>query len=115
MKPYTPQPREYYISKCRYYNGDDSSDIPAEDKLLADYEECWVRSHYKEEDLEYLRECLKDYKAFGLGHFNESSDGVPITLKALLWSRWMHWGDGYGTPTGFIRWFRREYLKEHIA
>jgi hypothetical protein len=45
-----------------------------------------------------------------LGHFNDG-DGVPITLKALLWSRYCHWS-GYPTDDeNFKVFYREEYLK----
>jgi len=111
MKPYIPQPREYYISKCRYYTGDDTSDVPVEDKLFAHYEEFWIDLHYTEDGIDELRENIRAYKEFGRGLIKEN-DGVPIALKALIWTRYIHWGTGLETPTDFIQWFRREYLKE---
>ena len=113
MKPYTPQPREYYISKCRYYNGgDEENTLPSPDKIFASFERCWVDLHYTEDGIDELRENIRAYKEFGRGLIKEN-DGVPIALKAHIWTRYIHWGTGLETPADFIRWFRGEYLKEH--
>lgn len=112
MKPYTPQPREYYISKCRYYKGgDEENTLPSPDSINAFYESCWVELHYSEHGIEELRQYVRDYKKFGLGHFNEN-DEVPIALKAFIWSRYMHWGSEYETPKSFKEWWRHFYLHE---
>lgn len=101
-----PKSREYYISKCRYYNGNDDADTDS--NLAADYEKVWVDFHFSEDGLESLRGNLERYTRFGLADFN-TDDGVPITLKALLWSRFMHWGSGYETKEDFIKWYNDFY------
>ena len=98
---YQPKSREEYIAKCRYYK----------DALLANYEKYWVEKHYTADGIHDLKCLIRDYKEFGLGHFNPH-DGAPIALKALIWSRYMHWGSGYETPDTFKQWWRRYYLKE---
>lgn len=35
-----------------------------------------------------------------------------LAPKALIWSRYMHWGSGYETPDTFKQWWRKYYLKE---
>jgi len=82
-----------------------------EDALLASYERYWVEKHYVADGIHDLKCLIRDYKEFGLGHFNPH-DGAPIALKALIWSRYMHWGSGYETPDTFKQWWRRYYLKE---
>ena len=81
----------------------------ASDKLYAEYEQVWVRSQI--EDGDFIRGLIDEYVAYGQEFFN-MGDGVPISLKALLWNRYNHWG---GIPTdkeSFRNWYRREYLKE---
>ena len=108
MKGYKPQPREYYISKCRYYDGTEESSLS---HFCAGYEQFWVDLHFKEGGIYELKGNIKEYKAFGLGHFNHD-DGIPISLKALIWTRYMHWGSGCETPETFGKWWRQFYLDE---
>lgn len=109
---YQPKSREEYIAQCRYYKGDPiDEDALGKDSLLAFYEKCWVDKHYTADGISDLKCLIKDYKQFGLGHFNPN-DGVPIAFKALIWSRYMHWGCGHETPQTFQQWWREYYLKE---
>ena len=109
---YQPKSREEYIAQCRYYKGEPIDEKAlGNDFLLAYYEQCWVESHYTADGIHNLKCLIKDYKEFGLGHFNPH-DGAPIALKALIWSRYMHWGSGYETPETFKQWWRKYYLKE---
>ena len=108
---YQPKSREEYIAQCRYYKGEPmDEEALGENYLLACYEKYWVEEHYTADGLHDLKCLIKDYKEFGLGHFNPN-DGAPIALKALIWSRYMHWGSGYETPDTFKQWWRRFYLK----
>jgi hypothetical protein len=99
--------REYYISKCRYYDGDDIMNAPADKINFAEYEAIWVRANL--DDIDFLRDCAKVYKDWGLVDFNPD-DGVPITLKALLLTRFIHWGSGHETPDDFKKWYTEQYL-----
>ena len=108
---YTPKSREYYVSKCRFYNGNEGANSDSGNGLAADYERVWVDSHFSEEGLDLLRGNLEGYKKFGLADF-DADDEVPITLKALLWSRFMHWGSGYETKRDFIDWYYEFYGEE---
>ena len=109
MTDYQPKSKAYYVSKCRYYDGDDSKDIFGyDDPSFAEYEKVWVNSHF--EDIDFLRDNVEAYKNWGLADFN-TDDGVPMTLKAVLWTRFMHWGSGYETPDDFKKWYLTNYLK----
>lgn len=108
---YTPKTREEYIACCRYYNGSDYNTLPLEDQYMGFYEQCWVYAHFSEGGIKKLKGYIRDYKKFGLGKFNQE-DGAPIALKALIWSRYMHWGSGYETPDDFKEWWRTYYLRE---
>lgn len=96
-----------FLPYCRYYDGVDVEN--ASDKLYAEYEQVWVRSQIA--DCDFIRGLIDEYVAYGQEFFN-MGDGVPISLKALLWNRYNHWG---GIPTdreSFRNWYRKEYLKE---
>ena len=112
MDGYTPKSREEYIACCRYYKGSSFDTLPKKDQHMGFYEQCWVDLHYTDSGIEELKKYIKDYKAFGLGNFN-SDDGAPIALKALIWSRYMHWGSGYETPETFKEWWKKYYLREN--
>lgn len=109
-KTYIPKKREEYIACCRYYNGSDYNTLPVGDQNLGFYEQRWVEMHYTDDGVEELRQYIKDYKKYGLGRFSPD-DGAPIALKALIWSRWMHWGSGYETPEDFKEWWKQFYLR----
>ena len=111
MENYQPKSREEYIASCRYYNGNDYTTLPHEDQSMGFYEQCWVEAHYTENGIKDLKRYIRDYKKFGLGKFNPD-DGAPIALKALIWSRYMHWGSGYETPETFKEWWKKYYLRE---
>ena len=109
---YQPKSREEYIALCRYYKGEPmDEDALGADYGLACYERCWVEQHYSADGIHDLKCLIHDYKKFGLGYFNPN-DGAPIALKALIWSRYMHWGSGHETPETFKLWWREYYLKE---
>lgn len=106
-----------YLDKCRYYNGEHEVPMWIKEigkELLWDYERIWVEMHFlkKTEDLKSNEKFFKDkiryYKKQGLGHFNDK-DGVPISIKALLFNRYEHWTGG--TVDGFKEWYREQYLK----
>lgn len=106
---YKPKAREEYISLCKYYDGtDESCERGGSDGMFAFYERCWVQLHYS--NVEELRIILSDYKKHGLGHLSDG-DGVPITFKALLWSRYCHWSGYAEDDENFKVFYRTEYLK----
>ena len=103
----TPKSREELIAQCKYYDGTEESSC----QMFGDYEQIWVEKNFSEEGRDLLQRNVNAYKAFGLEHFNEE-DGVPMSLKALLWSRFMYWGCGRETPEDFAKWWKDTYLKK---
>lgn len=77
--------KEELINCCRYYNGTDERNFKDSDKnMLAFYEKIWVHEtldNYNFEDV------IDDYNEVGLGSF-QTNDGIPVTLKALLFNRY---------------------------
>lgn len=59
-----------------------------------DYERRWVND-LASGKTSFYTEALELYKNYGLENFN-NDDGVPLTLKVLLFTRFMHWSGGYG-------------------
>jgi len=95
-----------YIDVCRYYKGGYVN--PYENTPLQQlwfYEKCWVDKSLKKEKL--LSENISEYIQYGLQDF-EPEDGVPISLKALFFNRYCHWGRC--DVEGFKAWYSTEYF-----
>ncbi|MBN1180809.1 MAG: hypothetical protein JXB49_00880 [Bacteroidales bacterium] len=71
------------------------------------YEQMWV----EREDLRDKNDMnIRDYINIGLENFSKD-DGVPISLKALLFNRYSHWTGGYGNDVeDFKEWYFNSYL-----
>ena len=96
---------------CRYYNGQDFSDN--EDAIFANYEKRWMewRVSSQDQDYEYLVENISEYMSYGLLRFDEYGL-TPISLKALLYNRYCHWGGWDSNTDSFKRWYYNSYCKE---
>lgn len=111
--PYTPKPKAYYIAKCRYYKGDNGNCQKAysgTDAFFCGYEQWWVEAHNKEQ-IALLKELVEDYKADGHSQF-QKDDGVPVSLKAVLWNCWAKWVSSPSDREGWREFYLREYLKQ---
>lgn len=93
---------EDLVKFCRYYDG---KDIDPKQEQMGDYERVWVKM--MQNDKRFVRDLITDYIEHYLETFN-MNDGVPLSLKALLFNRYMHWGPG--TPEGFKQFYLRAYL-----
>ncbi len=105
------------LNHCRYYKGENVSpyeieartDREAQNKnMLWFYEKCWVQAmlqYYEIGEMTLtLKEYLSDY-SFKMKDFSED-DGIPTSLKALLFNRYMRDSmDGNTEP------FKEFYLK----
>lgn len=89
-----------YMRHCFYYGKNVPEDCGAQVGHM--YERCWVRFHFDSE--EYLLNETLNYIRDGLGDFC-ANDGVPISMKAILYNRLLHWGGGHETPDSFRRWY----------
>lgn len=85
--------KEDLIPFCRYYKGEKECPYKEGDRtFLWDWEKKWIEftlSAYKDNDSEVLGTMINEYLACGLRTFNDD-DGVPATLKALLFNRYLH-------------------------
>lgn len=88
-----------YLKHCFYYGKDVPEDCGAH--VGHQYEGCWVSFHLNNDDY-FLNETLS-YIREGLGDFC-ADDGVPISMKALLYNRFCHWG-WCETPDTFRSWY----------
>ena len=99
----TESKRKQLILDCRIYDGSEDPEFPGY------YEECWIRFHDKDEA--YLDAVTQEYISAGLKDFS-SDDGTPISLKAVLFNRYIHWGNPYNYEEecqGFKNWYISHY------
>ena len=100
--------------KCRFYRGEPSNPYDGEDPnkaMMWSYEQMWVRD--AERGLSPADSgTLDDYKAYGLKSFSPD-DGVPVSLKAFLFNRFMHWQGGNGMEIDREA-FKNFYLKYYL-
>ena len=71
------------------------------------YERMWVEMSQKKDD--FLLQMEEEYINHGLSDLYPY-DGVAISLKALLFNRYCHWG--YTDPDGFRKWYTHAYHPE---
>jgi hypothetical protein len=94
------------IDNCRFYKGEKECPdtlIISGKELFWFYEMRWV-------ELNGEFEGFGEYESYGLADF-EKDDGVPLTLKLLLFNRYMHWcGYGYDSIPEFKEWYRNNYI-----
>ncbi len=96
----------------RFYKGPDTEPDTNENnaRLLWDYEKMWVQcEEMRDENSAMVREYIDDV----LPLWSEE-DGIPLSLKALLYNRYTHWMGGYGLEAdvaGFKRFIKRDYLR----
>lgn len=99
------------IPFCRYYKGEEECPKGVNQNFWG-YEKYWVElsENPKEGSDNFKIVCnwLDDYIRAGLGLF-KSDDGVPGTLKALLFNRYTHWMQ---TNDGFKEWYTNTYKQE---
>lgn len=103
-----------YLPFCRYYKGEKENPYKGGNKALFwEYERAWIDLSIDEND-NALGDMLDEYIAAGLSEF-EIRDGIPATLKALLFNRYGHWLGGYGLiedAKAFKKFYLNEYKKE---
>lgn len=102
FKPYSRLNESTLLKFCRYYK----KDVPGDVSNMAQYERIWVENilqHNDRAEFYVTPEDLHELELFNPG------DGVPLTLKALLFNRWCHWSS-YGTFNDFKHWYLEFYL-----
>ena len=97
--------REEVIAFCRRYKGEVHNPDP-QDSVWR-YERFWVE--------ECMKDCpdfgmqLEEYLRAGLRTFNMYDD-TPVTLKAVLFNRFMQQAEGMATAEDFKRWYDWFYI-----
>lgn len=122
--------KQHYILMCRYYDGTSfdmykkkhadtkkvegnrhstiEGELPAPTNIFFGYEEHWVNERINGYD-DHGR--TQEYIAYGHEDFDKD-DGTPISLKALLWNRYYHWGGWMPDQESFRIWYRENYSCE---
>ena len=104
--------RKDAIAFCRYYKGEQDCPYRDHDKEFCwFYEQAWV---YDMTNNTSLAEYIGDFIGFGLGDFS-NDDGVPLSLKALLFNRYAkscHSMQSAVEP--FMVFYKRYYKSEEI-
>ncbi len=98
--------RDNLISCCRYYKGEEKAP-KGTNELFWDYENKWVEFMLDDKEAVYMNQIDKEYRDHGLSDFSKS-DGVPQSLKNILFNRYSHWCGC--DVNGFKDWYLNFYL-----
>ena len=109
--------REELILDCRYYNGEDDvpDSLPEGKSIFWDYERVWTR--WVLEGSDRLQQNIDYYSTeYDLPHLLPESDGTPLGLKALLFSRYEYWNCYMGgSKDKYAQEFKEWYLDTYVA
>ena len=83
--------KTFLLRFCRHYKGQEHNPDP-QDSVWR-YERFWVEMSMSDTP-DFSRQ-LDEYIEAGLTDFN-AYDGTPLTLKAVLYNRFMQQAEGYG-------------------
>lgn len=108
--------RENLIAFCKYYKGENECPFKNQNlMMLWMYEQDWVVQSLKlyddEGDSSLLDSNISEYIASGLAEF-ENNDGVPISLKSLIFNRFSR--DCYSLldAANYFKDFYHQYYKK---
>jgi len=109
--------QEELLLDCRYYNGEEEvpNTLPEGKEIFWDYERVWVE--WMLEGSDRLQKNIDYYtEEYDLPNLLPESDGTPLGLKALLFSRYDHW-IGYmgGSRDKYAQEFKEWYLSRYVA
>lgn len=93
----------------QFYKGETQPPANCPHPNLWHYEQMWVENE-EERDENHGR--VREYQHDVLPLYNEE-DGIPLTLKALLYNRYTHWVGGYSLESdvkGFVQFLHQHYL-----
>ena len=103
--------KNHLLNYCHFYKGEESSPFKDQNKsMLWFYERSWVAdSESATADFNPFDNNISDYIRIGLGDF-QPSDGVPLTLKALLFNRY---AKGSQSLADAVEPFKKFYLEHY--
>lgn len=93
----------------QFYKGETRPPADCPHPNLWSYEQMWVENEEERDEnngrvREYIHDVLPLY---------HEDDGIPLTLKALLYNRFTHWVGGYSLESdvkGFVEFLHQRYL-----
>ena len=112
MKPCDLTQRQFLLSQCRYYNGESEPprSLPEGCDLMWGYERNWVLWSLKNDPM--MEQFQRMIEEFHLE--NKDGDKTPLTMKALLLNRYLHWAGAYApieeALKHFEKWYECHYL-----
>ena len=105
--------RQYLLSQCRYYNGESEPlcSLPEGCALMWDYEWHWVQRSLKNDPM--MEQFQRMIEEFHLE--NKDGDKTPLTMKALLLNRYLHWGGAYASIEETLKHFEKWYMDHYLV
>ena len=112
MSPCNLTQRQYLLNMCRYYNGESEPprSLPEGCALMWDYEWRWMQWSLKKDPM--MEQFQRMIEEFHLE--NKDGDKTPLTLKALLLNRYLHWGGVYAPIEEALRHFEKWYMDHYL-
>ena len=104
--------RQYLLSQCRYYNGESEPprSLPEGCALMWDYEWHWVLWSLKNDPM--MEQFQRKIEEFHLE--NKEGDDTPLTMKALLLNRYLHWCGAYASIEEALKHFEKWYESHYL-
>ena len=106
--------RHWLILQCRYYNGEENPPKPQvgdNTALIWDYEMRWVM--WSLEGSHDIKGFEDEARLFNLKV--AEGDVTPLTLKTLLFNRYMHWAGGYMSIEDDIKAFESGFYAKYLS
>lgn len=98
---------------CRYYNGESEPlrSLPEGCALMWDYEWHWVQRSLKNDPM--MEQFQRMIEEFHLE--NKDGDKTPLTMKALLLNRYLHWCGAYASLEETLKHFEKWYMDHYLV
>ena len=108
---------EDLLKHCRYYHGEKKNPYEGKDQnkaMLWEYEEIWMHEYHRDTPAcDFFDEMLDEYDAAGLSDFR-ADDGVPVTLKALLFNRYAKTANSMADAVEPFKKFYEKYYQPNM-
>ena len=113
MKPCDLTQRQFLLSQCRYYNGESEPprSLPEGCDLMWGYERNWVLWSLKNDPvMEQFQRMIEEFHLE-----NKDGDKTPLTMKALLLNRYLHWCGAYASIEETLKHFEKWYMDHYLV
>ena len=105
--------RNDLLKFCKYYKNEKEN--PYKKSVAGyfwDYEKKWIELSIENGDS--MANIIEEYVDYGLADFNMQDD-TPLSLKAVIFNRFLHWLGGYGVnedKENFKVFYNNKYKRE---